>query len=91
VSAEARPFNIRTVQEFSTDATNGTRRLVREQHYVRLRRAPDEPPVYLAQGLAWSEVGERLEPVPKWVHDQVKKLTPAARQAIGWLEGHAPE
>lgn len=87
---EPRGFNLREVHEYATDPVSGVRRLVATHPYIRLRRVPEEPPVYLHAGGAWSEAGQRYDPVPKWVLAQLKTLTPAALAAVGWELPSAP-
>lgn len=81
---EPRGFNLREVHEYQVDPISGVRRLIATHPYVRLRRVPEEPPVYLCEGVCWSETGEKIDPHPKWLAGQLKTLTPAARAAVGF-------
>ena len=74
------------VHEFAADAGGGVRRLVREHHYLRLRGPADAPPVFLQAGKVYDEGGGVIEPVPKWVRETLRGLTPQARAAVGWGE-----
>jgi hypothetical protein len=79
-------FSTANVYEFQTDPATGVRTLIREHHYVRVRRGPDEAAVYLQDGRCWSETGELIPNPPKWVAEMLKTLTPATRAKIGWPE-----
>jgi hypothetical protein len=78
-------FTLTQVQQYAPDPASGGRRLVRERHYVRLRPAPDAPPVYVQSGQCWSESGDVIDPVPDGVLAQLQTIAPSVRAACGWL------
>jgi len=83
VEAKVTTFDVKVTHEFTSEA-GSVRRLVRVHPYLRLRGPAESPPVFLQDGKVYDEGGGLVEPPPKWVREQVKALTPAARQAVGW-------
>ena len=79
-------FTTMQVQEFTTDSATGLRRLVRERNYIRMREAPEAPPMFLQSGACWMESGERVDPVPDWVLARVAQMPAAVREAVGWRD-----
>jgi len=77
-------FTLTQVQQYAPDPATGSRRLVRERHYVRLRPAPHAPPVYVQSGQCWSESGDVIDPVPDGVLVQLQAITRSVRAACGW-------
>jgi hypothetical protein len=82
----AEKLTLTAVQEFSTDPATGLRRLKRERHYVRMRGAPDTPPIYIQSGKCWTESGAEIDPVPDWVLEYLDAMPAATREGIGWSE-----
>jgi hypothetical protein len=77
-------FTLTQVQQYAPDPATGSRRLVRERHYVRLRPAPHAPPVYVQSGQCWSERGDVIDPIPDGVLVQLQMIAPSVRAACGW-------
>lgn len=63
-------------------------RLVKTSPYVRITHA-GEPPVFIQGGQAYSEGGQRMDPMPAWLAGEVDKLSPTVRAEVG-LEVDVP-
>lgn len=60
-----------------------TTRLAKVTPYLRITR-DGHPPLYLQGGKAFGEGGAEIETLPIWFDEELAKVSPKAREEIGW-------
>jgi len=73
-----------TFQTTEFQVISGKRKLVRFQPFLRMTK--DGQDVYIQNGQVYAGGAERLNNLPDWFQDELKKQNPEALDQVGWTE-----
>jgi hypothetical protein len=58
-------------------------RLVHQRPYLRLRSGAHEPPIFVQEGVFYSEGGDLMGDPPEWLDEELAKVSPEGLSAVG--------
>jgi hypothetical protein len=73
-----------TLQPTQFAVKNGQRIIIQKNPYIRISR--DGYAIHIQGGQVYDAGGKRLNDLPEWFQDEIKKISPEGLDRVGWKE-----